>query len=139
MRTPNKASAKHHYFLIEVNHTAKTVNVRGFRQPELEKATDSDPGRRKENKEFRKSRFGLRLLVSVDLMEALRQGLPKLLFGYTDVRWHYERGSLKEGAALGAPNVSLVGAPGGPHGSQERSAASGFIIFTLCVCRAAQS
>ena len=70
-----QASAKHHYFLIEVNHTAKTVNVRGFRQPESEKATDSylDVERKIKNSGSRDSDA---VLVSVDLMEALRRAYP---------------------------------------------------------------
>jgi hypothetical protein len=62
-----------HYFLIEVNHTTKMVNVKSYKQAESEKATveylDVE-------KQIRASQDSDAVLVSVDSMAALRRAYP---------------------------------------------------------------
>jgi hypothetical protein len=70
-----QANASHHYFLVEVNHAAKAVNVTGFKQAESEKATNAylDVERKIKNSGARESDA---VLVSVDSMDALRRAYP---------------------------------------------------------------
>jgi ppGpp synthetase/RelA/SpoT-type nucleotidyltranferase len=66
-------SKKNHYYLIEVNHSQRTVSVAGFKLSESEKATAKYLEVEKRLKEVPGADA---VLVSVDSMESLRRAYP---------------------------------------------------------------
>jgi Region found in RelA / SpoT proteins len=66
-------SKDNHYYLIEVNHSSKTVNVTGFKQSESETATNKYL---ETEKKLKNSPNADAVLVSVDSMDALRRAYP---------------------------------------------------------------
>jgi hypothetical protein len=69
----NPRTKDDHYFLIEVNHKTKFVNVTGFKQAESDKATAKYLEVEKKIKDSKESDA---VLVSVDSMAALRRAYP---------------------------------------------------------------